>query len=314
MDKTSTVKRLLDMLGLPPAQQSDLCVLTVLALANLTRNARFEHATNEWMRIHDVIAFTNTQYGTTYAENSRETFRKQAMHHFRRAALIEDNGTATNSPNYKYRLTAEFLRVLQTLPETYELTSSTQQALNSFLQNHERLKEMYASKKAVAKLPVRINQTEFSFSPGDHNLLQKAVLEEFAPRFAPNAECLYVGDTTKKDLVRNTEKLATLGFEITLHDKLPDIILYRADKHWLYFIEAVTSVGSITADRLHDIEQMTTRVNAGKIYVTAFPNFAKFKKFSAHLAWETEVWIAETPDHLIHLNGDRFMGPRPKAE
>ena len=26
--------------------------------------------------------------------------------------------------------------------------------------------------------------------------------------------------------------------------------------------------------------------------------------------WDTEVWIAELPEHMIHLNGDQFMGPR----
>ncbi|MFS2517149.1 MULTISPECIES: BsuBI/PstI family type II restriction endonuclease [Parabacteroides] len=30
----------------------------------------------------------------------------------------------------------------------------------------------------------------------------------------------------------------------------------------------------------------------------------------ADIAWETEVWIAENPGHMIHFNGDRFIGPR----
>ena len=55
---------------------------------------------------------------------------------------------------------------------------------------------------------------------------------------------------------------------------------------------------------------MTENISAGKIYVTAFLDFKTFKKFSETLAWETEVWIADTPDHMIHLNGDKFLGPR----
>ena len=51
-------------------------------------------------------------------------------------------------------------------------------------------------------------------------------------------------------------------------------------------------------------------VTAGKIFVTAFLDFKTYKKFAEELAWETEVWIAEMPEHMIHLNGDRFMGPR----
>lgn len=143
---------------------------------------------------------------------------------------------------------------------------------------------------------------DFTFSPGKHNQLQKAIIEEFAPRFAPNSECLYVGDTTEKDLVKNVEKLRELGFEITLHDKMPDVVLYREDKDWIYFVESVTSVGPMNPKRIVEISQMTTNVKAGKIFVTAFLDFATFKKFSADLAWETEVWLAEQPDHMILLH------------
>ena len=62
--------------------------------------------------------------------------------------------------------------------------------------------------------------------------------------------------------------------------------------------------------RILEIEEMTKGVKTGKIFVTAFLDFKTYKKFSDQLAWETEVWIAEMPDHMIHLNGDRFMGPR----
>lgn len=128
--------------------------------------------------------------------------------------------------------------------------------------------------------------------------------------FAPGSECLYVGDTIKKDMIKNESKLKDLGFEITLHDKMPDVVLYREDKDWIYFIEAVDSVGPMDPERIKDITQMTEKVNSGKIFVTAFLDFSKFKKFSEQLAWETEVWIADMPDHMIHLNGDKFLGPR----
>ena len=111
-------------------------------------------------------------------------------------------------------------------------------------------------------------------------------------------------------MVKDTEKLLQLGFEITLHDKMPDVILYREDKNWIYFVESVTSVGPISPKRIIEIESMTGNTTAGKIYVTAFLDFATFKKFSEQLAWETEVWIADMPDHMIHLNGDKFLGPR----
>ena len=305
MDKIEETRDFLDHIGMPKAQQADICCYVILAMAGIKPDMQWKEATNEWIRIHDIIQFANSYYGTTYAENSRETFRKQALHHFRTAALVEDNGKATNSPNYRYRLTKETFQLLR-VRDTMEWEVS----LRRFQHYHPSLVETYASKRKMIMMPVKINGQDFSFSPGKHNELQKAIIEEFAPRFAPDSECLYVGDTIEKDLVKNVEKLTKLGFEITLHDKMPDVVLYREDKDWLYFVESVTSVGPMDSKRILEITEMTKDVTAGKIFVTAFPDFKTYKKFSEKLAWETEVWIAEMPEHMIHLDGDKFLGPR----
>ena len=305
MDKIDEARVLLKMLGMPKTQQADICCYVLLAMAGIKPDTLWKDAGNEWIRIHDIIQFANTYYGSTYAENSRETFRKQALHHFRNAALVEDNGKATNSPNHRYRLTEETLQMVRTFQ-----TSEWQKSVSRFLEYHEKLVDMYASKKKMTMMPVHINGADFQFSIGRHNELQKAIIQEFAPRFAPNSECLYVGDTIEKDLVKNVDKLKELGFEITLHDKMPDVVLYREDKDWIYFVESVTSVGPMDAKRILEITEMTKSVAAGKIFVTAFLDFKTYKRFSENLAWETEVWIAEMPEHMIHLNGDKFLGPR----
>ena len=271
----------MNQIGMPQKQQGVLCALALLAMAGLKRDSQWTEASNEWIRIHDIIRFIADNYDVIYAENSRETFRKQA-----------------------------FLEVIKEVSEDITCASEPGMALTMFVSNHESLSQIYASKKKMQKMPVRINHQDFTFSPGKHNELQKAIIEEFAPRFAPNSERLYVGDTTQKDLVKNVEKLSALGFEITLHDKMPDVVLYREDKNWIYFIESITSVGPMDPKRIVEIESMTKGVNAGKIYISAFLDFSTFKKFSDKLAWETEVWIADMPDHMIHLNGDKFLGPR----
>lgn len=305
MSKIEEAKEILRALRVPAKQQNNMCCCALLALADLKEEQPWNLASNNWIRIHDVIAFANGNYGTTYAENSRETFRKEAIHHFRNAAFIEDNGNVTNSPKYCYRLTEEMLELIKSFG-----TDDWAENLNRFIANHDSLIDLYASKRKMRKMPVRINGAEFTFSSGKHNQLQKAIIEEFAPRFAPDYECLYVGDTTAKDLVKNEEKLHELGFEITLHDKMPDVVLYSESENWLYFIEAVTSVGPMEPKRIKEINEMTEGVTAGKIFITAFLDFKTFKKFSDSLAWETEVWIADMPDHMIHLNGDKFIGPR----
>lgn len=305
MRKVENARKILASLGMPNKQRADLCCYCLLAMLGITPRAKWNSATNEWIRIHDILVFTKENYGVNYAENSRETFRKQALHCFRDAAIIEDNGKATNSPNYRYKVTDEALELMKSFG-----SSEWKSKLKGFKQNHQSLVELYTSKKQMTKMPVKINGVDFTFSSGKHNELQKAIIEEFAPRFAPNSECLYVGDTIKKDLVKNVERLAELGFEITLHDKMPDVVLYCEDKDWIYFIESVTSVGPMEPKRIKEIEEMTTSVKSGKIYVTAFPDFKTFKKFSETLAWETEVWISDMAEHMIHLNGDKFMGPR----
>lgn len=302
MDNVKKMQAILAKLQVPVKQQGEICAYTLLAMAGIKKSTSWSSATNEWIRIHDIIEFTKTSYKKSYAENSRETFRKQAIHHFRNAAFIEDNGKATNSPDYRYRLTEEFLTVIK--------GNGTSEVVSHFLSNHESLISIYASKKKLQKIPVTINGKEFSFSTGKHNELQKAIIEEFGARFAPGAECLYVGDTIEKDLVKNEKRLSEFGFEITLHDKMPDVVLYREDKDWLYFIESVTSVGPMDDKRIVELQELTKNVKSGKIFVTAFLDFKTFKKFSESLAWDTEVWIADMPDHMIHLNGDRFLGPR----
>ena len=203
--KIEETREFLQTIGMPKAQQADICCYVILAMAGVKPDMSWSEATNEWIRIHDIIQFVNTFYDMSYAENSRETFRKQALHRFRTAALIEDNGKATNSPNYRYRLTEETVQILRTMG-----TPKWKESIKRFLCYHEKLIDLYASKKKMTMMPVNINGESFKFSTGKHNELQKAIVEEFAPRFAPNSECLYVGDTIAKDLVKNVEKLKEL--------------------------------------------------------------------------------------------------------
>lgn len=305
MSKKDEARTILAAIGMPSAQQSDMCCHTLLALCSIEKEANWSHAKNEWMRIYDIMQFMTNSYSVNYAANTRETVRKQAIHHFRIAAIVEDNGKPTNSPNYAYRLTDEFLEMIK-----HYGSPQWDSLFEAFSKNYTSLIEIYASKKKMTKMPVEIDGKKLTFSTGKHNELQKLILEEFAPRFAHNSKCLYVGDTTVKDLHKDVEMLEQLGFTITLHDKMPDVVLYREDKDWLYFIEAVTSVGPMDAKRILEIEAMTENVAAGKIFVTAFMDFRTFKSFSESLAWETEVWIADLPEHMIHMNGDKFLGPR----
>lgn len=305
MSKVDEARNLLAALQVPEQQSNVLCGYTLLAMAGLAEKDPWSTATNEWLRIHDVIIFIQEHYSQIYAENTRETFRKQAMHHFRNAAFIEDNAMVTNSPNYRYRLTPEMLQLIRSFG-----TEQWNNAIASFLSQHPSLIELYSSQREGRKIPILINGSSISFSLGKHNQLQKAILEEFVPNFVPEAECLYVGDSEDRTLFVDQSTLRGLGLEITPHSKMPDVVLYSREKNWIIFVEAVTTVGPMDPKRVLELKDMTSKVNAGKVYITAFPDRKTFNKFAAILAWESEVWIADEPRHMIHYNGDRFMGPR----
>ncbi len=156
---------------------------------------------------------------------------------------------------------------------------------------------------------VNYNGEEYHLSPGQHNELQVAIIEEFGPRFAPGAKLLYLGDTENKSLILDSASFESLGIPAISHDKLPDIVLYDEERLWLFLIEAVTSHGPVSPKRQLELEEVLKGCSAGGVYISAFPDFATFRSFLTEIAWETEVWLAEIPDHLIHFNGDRFLGP-----
>ena len=179
MPKKDEARAILSAIGMPTAQQSDMCCHTLLALCQVAEGSNWSEANNEWMRIYDIMQFMTASYSINYAANTRETIRKQAIHHFRTAAIIEDNGKPTNSPNYAYRLTDEFLEMVK-----HYSSPEWNRYFEAFTKNYISLMEIYASKKKMTRMPVNINGKELTFSTGKHNELQKLILEEFAPRFA----------------------------------------------------------------------------------------------------------------------------------
>jgi len=309
VSKLEEAKGILSAIGMPSQQTNDRSAYVLLALASIIESDIWVNAKKPVLRIVDMMNFMSEHYGRIYKPNTRETIRKDTLHQFVDGAVVERNTDSadrpTNSPKYSYCLTNEMLELVKTYG-----TGEWQRTLKKFISKMGTLIDKYSQMRDIARVPVIVNGQEFSFSPGEHNSLQKAIIEEFAPRFAKGAEVLYVGDAENKDLIKNHEALEFINVQITDHDKLPDVLLYVRDKNWLCFIEAVTSVGPISVKRMQEIEKMTLKCTAGRIYVTAFPDRKIYKKFVDSLAWETEVWIADNPDHMIHLNGDRFIGPR----
>ena len=142
-------------------------------------------------------------------------------------------------------------------------------------------------------------------------LLIKAIIEHFCPAFAPGGVVIYIGDTENKFVHLETAGLAALGVTLYSAAKIPDVIVHYTAKNWLLLIEAVTSAGPVDGKRRKELKDLFAGCKAGLVFVTAFENRRTMQSFVSHIAWESEVWIAEDPDHLIHFNGERFLGPYP---
>lgn len=96
---------------------------------------------------------------------------------------------------------------------------------------------------------------------------------------------------------------------IEAHGKIPDVILYHTQENWLVLIEAVTSHGPINAKRLGELRHLFQNAIVGIVFVTAFLDKKTMGQYLNDISWETDVWIAESPSHLIHFDGERFLGP-----
>lgn len=307
MSKLEDAKEILTSIDCP--RSNDLAGNVLLALANIGKVSEWNDSNNNLYTTRDIMDFMRDEYNLDYKPNTRETVRKEVLHYFLHSSIVEVNrdkpDRATNSPKFCYSLTQEFLNLIK----TYK-TAQWKTFLEEYKSNLNSLVDKYKKEREINRIPVKINGIELTFSPGKHNTLQKSIIEDFGSIFAPGAEVLYVGDTDKKDLVKDEEKLSKLGIDMQEHTKLPDVILYKEDNNWIYFIESVTSVGPINDKRIIEIGEMTQECKCGKIYVTAFLDRETFRKFAHDIAFETEVWIANRPEHMIHYNGDRFMGPR----
>ncbi len=308
--KVAEATQILTALGLPIAQRNERSALTLLALAQIGPTIAWSRARQPLLRIVDIMEFMRTKYGKDYAPNTRETVRRQTIHQFEQARIADRNPDdpkrPTNSGKTVYRLTGAVVGVLRCFGNDARFGRE----VAGFRAQFGSLQLAYTGLRHSHRVRLRLpDGATVDLSPGAHNELQVAVIREFGPRFAPGAEVLYVGDTALKHVVLRAEGLARLAVNVTAHDKLPDIILHRADKNWVYLIEAVTSHGPISPKRRRELDEMFAACASERVYVTAFPSTTEFRKHAANIAWETEVWIADNPDHMIHFNGPKFLGP-----
>lgn len=307
--KLEEAQAILRDLNLPMAQQNDRSALTLLALLNLKPDTPWSESSNPLLGITPIINFIAEYYGKEYAPNTRETIRRQTVHQFIEAGLIllnpDQPSRPTNSPKTVYQVSEQSLELLR----SYQTNDWTEK-LRQYLTSVETLKMRYAQEREMERISVQVASGKtLSLSPGGQNILIEQIINEFCSRFTPDGTLIYIGDTGNKWLYFDRQSLKVLGVTVESHGKMPDVVVYYNQKNWLVLIEAVTSHGPVNAKRRNELQILFKDSTAGLVFVTAFLNRRDMVRYLNEISWETEVWIAESPTHLIHFNGERFLGP-----
>ena len=306
--KIDDALEILKALGMPKGQQNERSALTLLALLDLKADGVWNELQRPLIGTTPIMDYCREHYGREYAPNTRETFRRQTLHQFVEAgiALINpDKSRPPNSPKTCYQISEEAYQVILTFG-----TDRWQDVLAAYLAGQPALAAKWAKHREMQKIPVTLaDGEEITLTPGAHSELIKAIIIEFAPRYAPGAEVIYVGDTGDKAGYFQKERLSALGVSVDMHGKMPDVVLYFKKKDWLLLVESVTSHGPVDAKRHGELASLFATAKPGLVYVTAFPDRGVMGRYLGDISWETEVWCADSPTHLIHFNGERFLGP-----
>ncbi|MDX2208347.1 MAG: BsuBI/PstI family type II restriction endonuclease [Gemmatimonadales bacterium] len=300
---------LLAALQAPKEQQNERSALVLLTLLDLTPRRSWARAADPLLGITEIMGRIQAVFGRRYAPNTRESIRRSTIHQFVDLGLVvgnpDDPQRPVNSPANRYRVTPQFLKLARCFS-----SREWKPSLAVFLAATPSLKRLSAKQRSHAMIPVLLpDGTRIRLTAGGQNELVRKIVDGFCPRFTPGGTVIYLGDTGAKHLHFRAEELARLGITLDQHGKMPDLIVHLPDRKWLVLIEAVTSHGPIGQKRQNELKALFASADAGLVFVTAFLTRRAMNKYLGEIAWETEAWIASEPDHLIHFNGERFLGP-----
>lgn len=317
--KTKTVKNLifsmLDIfkeVGIPlneTPRRLEKMAMACLAVGNIKSSFQEAKSADDdfFLKTRDIIDFENEHYGENISSGSYDDIRRKDLLYPVQAGIVLNSSVfdtqATNNPTRGYALNPLFTRLLK----SYE-TPEWKTELTAYKEQVKLLKEELERKRELEKTPVKLpSGINLLLSAGDHNVLQKLIIEDFLSRFGMGAEVLYIGDTTDKYLYKDKVTLEQVGFFTLEHEELPDIVAYCKEKNLLFLIEAVHSAGPMDEIRVMKLKEQLKNCTAIPIFVTTFLNKKEFKKWVEKIAWESEVWIADNPEHMIHFNGYKFL-------
>ncbi len=307
--RVQAAQTILQELGAPKEQSNERSALTLLALLDLAPTAPWSEAQAPLRGVTELMGWIADNYLKQYAPNTRETIRRFTLHQFIQMGLVvlnpDEPERPPNSPRNVYQIEASVLELLRSVE-----TEAWKRNLATYLIEMKGVNRLRETLRRTEYIPVNLPDGEsIELTAGGQNVLVKEIVEQFAPRFTPDGYVIYVGDTGEKHLFFDDQYLRRLGVEIDRHGKMPDVVIHHVEHDWLVLIEAVTSHGPVNRLRHNQLMDLFAGSTSGLVFVTAFLDRTAMREYLPEIAWETEVWVADAPDHLIHFNGERFLGP-----
>lgn len=290
--------------------------MCILALCNVTKDSSWSEVKslkdNRILTTRKIINYINDNFEENISSGSYDDIRRKDLIRPVGMGLVvksANNPDAdTNDGTRGYAIEDNFADLLR----AYN-TPDWSEMIDSFKIDHEYI-SLFQSTRTANKLQVKLaDGLILNLDDGPHNRIQKAVIEELLPIFGNNATVLYIGDTSEKKMFKCSKQMLELGLNIEDRGMLPDIIAFSEEKRWLYLIEAVHSsnpLNPLNPERCIELKRTVLKnCPYGVVFITAFLSRKDFARWMPEIAWETEVWLADRPEHMIHFNGDKFLGP-----
>jgi hypothetical protein len=307
--RVEDARLVLESFGFDAERSNERSALVLLALLQLAPLDEWPGASAPMLGTRAIMDWIRDEYGVDYAPNSRETIRRFTLHQFADALLVQQNPDdpkrPVNSPKWCYQVHPRAMEVIR----TYEGVDF-EPLLGSYLADVPGLRAQYGAARELNRIPITLpDGSPITLSPGGQNVLIKQMAEDFCGYFTPGGQVVYVGDADEKWALFEQDVLARIGVAVDQHGKMPDLVVWLPDRNWLVLMEAATSHGPVDGKRHGELARLFEGSTAGLVYVSCFPSRAVMRKYLSQIAWETEVWCADNPTHLIHFNGERFLGP-----
>lgn len=311
--RISQASKLLKLLGQDDQRSNERSALTLLALLALRAEDPWSAASSPLLKTYEIMAWIEAHYAKKYAPNSRETIRRFTLHQFIEAGIVvqnpDDPRRPVNSPANCYQVEPRALELIRAFEEP-----DFESRLLVHLAEVPGLVARYAAARDLHRIPVTLpDGTAITLSPGGQNDLIADIIENFCGMYTPGGQVVYLGDAGSKWATFDEQRLKSLGIVLDPHGKMPDLVVYMPDRNWLVLIEAAAAHGPINSKRYGELKILFKDSTAGLVFISCLPTRTEFRKYAKEIAWETDVWCADNPTHLIHFNGERFLGPYPDS-